>query len=67
MTVVEIGLGVLIVGLLGSMDWRPSYPVDGKERGKVTVLLVAGAVREFIRLLVPACRTIYKSFFIDTP
>lgn len=62
---VAIGLGVLIVALLVFYAAASVLPGRWKERGKVTVFLLPALFVTFIGLLIPACRTIYKSFFVD--
>jgi alpha-glucoside transport system permease protein len=62
---VVIGLGVLIVALLVFYALASVLPGRWKERGKVTVFLLPALFVTFIGLLIPALRTIYRSFFID--
>jgi len=62
---VVIGLGVLVLALLAFYALASVLPGRWKERGKVTVFLLPALFVTFIGLLVPAVRTIYKSFFID--
>ena len=62
---VAIGLGVLVAALLVFYALASVLPGRWKERGKVTVFLLPALVVTFIGLMVPAGRTIYKSFFVD--
>ncbi|MEY2446437.1 MAG: alpha-glucoside transport system permease protein [Ilumatobacteraceae bacterium] len=62
---VVFGLGVLVVVLLAFYAVASVLPGRWKERGKVTVFLLPALFVTFIGLLVPACRTIYRSLFID--
>src|SRR5258706_7549282 len=62
---VVIGLGALVLALLIFYTVASVLPGRWKERGKITVFLLPALFVTFIGLLIPACRTIYKSFFVD--
>jgi alpha-glucoside transport system permease protein len=63
---VVFGLGILIIVLLLFYAVASVLPGRWKERGKVTVFLLPALLVTFIGLLVPACRTVYRSLFVDT-
>jgi alpha-glucoside transport system permease protein len=62
---VAVGLGVLVAGLLVFYALASVLPGRWRERGKVTVFLVPALFVIFVGLLVPAIRTIYRSFYVD--
>jgi alpha-glucoside transport system permease protein len=60
-----IGLGVLVLALLIVYGLASYLPGRWKERGRIAVFLVPALFVIMIGLAIPACRTIYKSLFID--
>ena len=62
---VAFGLGVIVVVLLLVLRIRVVLPGRWAERGKVMVFLMPALFVIFIGLLVPAGRTIYRSFYVD--
>jgi len=62
---VAFGLGVIVVVLLLFYGFASILPGRWAERGKVMVFLVPALFLIFIGLLVPAGRTIFRSFYID--
>ena len=62
---VVIGLGLLVLALLAFYALASVLPGRWRERGKVTVFLLPAMFVILIGLLVPAIRTIYRSFYID--
>jgi alpha-glucoside transport system permease protein len=62
---VGVGLGVLTAALLVFYALTAVLPGRWRERGRITVFLLPALFVIFAGLLVPACRTIYKSLFID--
>lgn len=62
---VVVGLGVIVAALL-LFYWLVSWlPGRWRERGRVAVFLIPALFVTFVGLFVPACRTIYKSLFVD--
>ena len=62
---VVIGLGVLVLALVAFYTLASLLPGRWAERGKITVFLVPAVFVIFVGLLVPAVRTIYRSFYVD--
>jgi alpha-glucoside transport system permease protein len=62
---VVIGLGVLVIALLVFYTLASVLPGRWAERGKITVFLLPAVFVIFVGLLVPAIRTIYRSFYVD--
>ena len=62
---VAIGLGVLVVALLVFYALASVLPGRWRERGKITVFLLPAMFVILIGLLIPAIRTIYRSFYVD--
>ncbi len=62
---VVFGLGVIVVVLLIVYTLVSYLPGRWAERGKITVFLVPALFVILIGLLVPAFRTIYRSFYVD--
>ncbi len=62
---VAFGLGVIVVVLLLFYGFVSLLPGRWAERGRVMVFLLPALFVIFIGLLVPACRTIFRSFYVD--
>ena len=62
---VAVGLGVIVVVLLLFYGFASLLPGRWAERGKITVFLMPALFVIFIGLLVPAGRTIFRSFYVD--
>ena len=62
---VVIGLGILVAVLLVFYACTSVLPGRWRERGRITIFLFPALFVTLIGLLIPACRTIYRSFFVD--
>jgi alpha-glucoside transport system permease protein len=62
---VAIGLGVIVAVLLFCYAVASILPGRWAERGKITVFLFPALFVTMVGLMIPAFRTIYKSFFVD--
>ncbi len=62
---VAFGLGVIVVVLLLFYGFASLLPGRWAERGKVAVFLLPALFVILIGLLVPAGRTIFRSFYVD--
>jgi len=62
---VAFGLGVIVVVLLLFYGFVSILPGRWAERGRIMVFLLPALFVIFIGLLVPAGRTIYRSFYVD--